>query len=389
MFVNLQSAYAELARTRFELERRADEIEAAHDLFKQVIESMSEALFLIDCSGRVIQANPAARVLLACSEAELVGRSLTEVCGTPEIPSTVQQLIERSPGGTIHQLEITVRTRSNQLIPVSVSCTVVRDRDGKILGMLVIAQDITRRKQVEEALARQAQELARSNAELEQFAYVASHDLQEPLRMMASFAQLLAQEYRGRLGAEADEYIAYIVDGATRMQRLINDLLSYARVGTHGKPFTLLDTTAIVATACTNLRAAIEESGAVITCTQLPAVRGDTTQLVQLFQNLIGNAIKFRADRPLRVDIGAERQGDRWRFWVRDNGIGIEPQYAERVFLIFQRLHSRADYPGTGIGLALCKKIVERHGGRIWIESEPERGCSVYFTLPAHDQGAL
>jgi PAS domain S-box-containing protein len=230
-------------------------------------------------------------------------------------------------------------------------------------------------------LALRAQELARSNAELEQFAYVASHDLQEPLRMVTSFTQLMVDRYGNKLGPDADEFIDYIVDGARRMSRLINDLLEYSRVGTRGKLLGPTDCAAVFEMARDNLRAAIEESGAVVTADPLPTVLGDETQLVQLFQNLIGNSIKFRAGRSIQVHVGAERQDGQWLFRVADNGIGIEPQYAERIFVIFQRLHSRTEYPGTGIGLAICKKIVERHGGRIWVESQVGEGSTFYFLL--------
>jgi PAS domain S-box-containing protein len=230
-------------------------------------------------------------------------------------------------------------------------------------------------------LALRAQELARSNAELEQFAYVASHDLQEPLRMVTSFTQLMVNRYGNKMGPDADEFIDYIVDGARRMSRLINDLLEYSRVGTRGKPLRPTDCSVVFEMARDNLRAAIEESGASVTADPLPTVLGDETQLVQLFQNLIGNSIKFRAGRGIRVHVGAERQDGQWLFRVADNGIGIEPQYAERIFVIFQRLHSRVEYPGTGIGLAICKKIVERHGGRIWVESRAGEGSTFYFLL--------
>jgi two-component system, chemotaxis family, sensor kinase Cph1 len=220
---------------------------------------------------------------------------------------------------------------------------------------------------------------------LEQFAYVASHDLQEPLRMMASFAQLLAKRYKDKLDPDADEFIDHIVEGATRIRRLINDLLSYSRVGRRGRDFAPTDCAAVVGTARANLRAALEESGAVVVTDPLPVIMDDETQLLQLFQNLLGNAIKFRGDTAVVIQIGATRRGNDWVFWVRDNGIGIEPQYAERIFLIFQRLHGRGQYPGTGIGLAIAKKIVERHRGRIWVESEPGKGSTFYFTIPAED----
>ncbi|GAB1540454.1 hypothetical protein NUACC21_31230 [Scytonema sp. NUACC21] len=236
--------------------------------------------------------------------------------------------------------------------------------------------------QLLEQETRQRQELARSNAELEQFAYVASHDLQEPLRMVTSYMQLLERRYKDKLDDQAREFIAYAVDGSRRMQKLINDLLSYSRVSTRGQPFKLVNCNSVVKSALSNLKIAIEESGAVVTQDSLPEIMGDPTQLTQLFQNLIGNAIKFRSEQPPQIHIKVEHMEDNWRFAVSDNGIGIEAQYAERIFIIFQRLHTRDKYPGTGIGLAICKKIVERHGGNIWVKSQPQQGTTFFFTIP-------
>lgn len=250
-----------------------------------------------------------------------------------------------------------------------------------------LEQEVVERKRAQHELVMRARDLASSNAELEQFAYVASHDLQEPLRMVTSFTQLLVNRYRGRLDTDADEFIDYIADGAKRMSRLINDLLEYSRVGTRARPLLPTDSSNIFQLACSNLRIAIEETGATITADPLPMVLGDETQLLQLFQNLIGNAIKFRSGEPVVVHVSAERQKEQWLFRITDNGIGIEPQYAERIFIIFQRLHDRARYPGTGIGLAICKKIVERHGGRIWIDSPPGGGASFCFLLHESEQG--
>jgi signal transduction histidine kinase len=234
--------------------------------------------------------------------------------------------------------------------------------------------EISARRETEAALLR-------SNTELEQLAYVASHDMQEPLRMVASYLQLLAQRYQGQLDADADEFIGYAVDGAKRMQALINDLLAYSRVGTKARPFQPTDCNEIVDIALGNLLLAIKETGALIRVGPLPRLMGDPSQLRQLFQNLIANAIKFRRAEPPTVDISAEPAGDAWRFRVTDNGIGIAEEYHERIFVLFQRLHGRADYPGTGIGLAICKKIVERHGGEISLQSTLGGGTTFFFNI--------
>ena len=226
-------------------------------------------------------------------------------------------------------------------------------------------------------------ELKRSNEELEQFAYVASHDLQEPLRMVTNYLALLRQRYGGKLDTNADEFINFALDGAERMQSLIVGLLSYSRVGTQGKPFEPIACEQVLARALSNLKIAIEESGAVVTHDLLPVIMGDPVQLTQLFQNLISNGVKFRGQQPPLVQVGIERKGHEWQFSIRDNGIGIAAKDFERIFMLFQRLHGRDKYPGTGIGLSFCKKIVERHGGQIWLKSEPGKGTTFFFTLPA------
>ena len=249
-----------------------------------------------------------------------------------------------------------------------------------------LAVELDERRRTEQLLSQYTEDLRHSNAELEEFAYVASHDLQEPLRMVASFTQLLAKRYRGKLDQDADEFIGFAVDGATRMQKLLQDLLAYSRLGTRGKPLVPTDCNVIFDQATANLLPAIEESHAQVTSGPLPTVRGDEVQLVQLFQNLIANALKFRGDQPPVILITAQEDDGAWRFAVQDNGIGIALDHQERIFMIFQRLHHRSEYPGTGLGLALCKKIVGRHGGRLWVESEPGRGATFYFTLPKEMQ---
>jgi PAS domain S-box-containing protein len=275
---------------------------------------------------------------------------------------------------------------------ISVSGEPIFDSEGHFTGYRGVGSDITARKEAEaelkrahDDLARKADELQRSNAELEQFAYVASHDLQEPLRMVSSYTQLLGKRYGDKLQGDAQEFMHYIVDGAARMKQLIEDLLAYSRVGTKGKEFKSVSVEVPLRKAITNLRAAIEESSAAVTWDPLPTVDADEMQLAQLFQNLMGNALKFRGQGVPRIHVSAEEHDGEWHITIADNGIGIEPQYFERIFMLFQRLHTMGEYPGTGIGLAICKKVVERHAGRIWVTSTPGEGSQFHFTLPKRD----
>ena len=238
------------------------------------------------------------------------------------------------------------------------------------------------RKRAQKELARKITELARSNHDLEQFAYVASHDLQEPLRMVAAYTQLLAEKYKGRLDEQADKYIHYAVDGANRMQTLIQDLLAFSRAGKEGMALAPTDCNTLVEAALKNLEAAIHDGQATVNYGGLPTISANGGQLQQVFQNLIGNAIKFRGADPPVIDISADQVGEDWLFAVSDNGIGIAPEHAENIFVVFQRLHTREEYSGNGIGLAICKKIIQRHGGRIWVESQAGQGTTFKFTLP-------
>jgi PAS domain S-box-containing protein len=258
-----------------------------------------------------------------------------------------------------------------------------RNSEGAALYMQGIVMDISERKESEKQLEKMIGELKNSNDELQQFAYVASHDLQEPLRMVASYTQLLGKRYAGRLDPDADEFIAYAVDGCDRMQELIRDLLAYSRAGAGGKVLGEFSSEAALKYALTNLRASIEESGAIVTHDALPTITTDDTQLALVFQNLVGNAIKYRSAKVPHVHVSATRNGgEEWIFSVRDNGLGIDPQYFERIFILFQRLHARSEFKGTGIGLAVCKKMLERLGGRIWVESQPQKGSTFFFALP-------
>jgi light-regulated signal transduction histidine kinase (bacteriophytochrome) len=265
----------------------------------------------------------------------------------------------------------------------------VHDSSGRLLYGIAQVQDITRRKRTEDRLAkvaaeleRRATELERSNADLQEFAYVASHDLSEPLRMVSSYTQLLARRYGEQLDSDAHEFIGFAVDGVNRMQRLIDDLLAYSRAGTQEYRIGPVDTEELVRDTLGGMQATIADAGATIVVDDLPTVRGDEGQLRQLFQNLIGNGIKFRGEAPPRVEVAAEREGSAWRFSVEDNGIGIDPRYAERIFSVFKRLHTRDKYPGSGVGLSICKRIVERHQGRIWVEQGELGGSRFCFTIP-------
>ena len=265
-----------------------------------------------------------------------------------------------------HELEIRVSDRTEELLKANA----------------LLEYELKERRRAEEKLARQAQELARSNAELEQFAYVASHDLQEPLRLISSYTHLLEKRYKGRLDADADEFIGYTVESAARMQRLISDLLAYSRVSMHPRLFDQADLNEALKQALFNLQIAIEENQALITRDNLPVLKVDAVQMAQLFQNLIGNAIKFHGQEAPRIHVSARQAGEMWIIAVKDNGIGIDPRFSDRIFVLFQRLHDRNEYSGTGIGLAICKRIVERHQGKIWVDSEPGQGATFYFTLP-------
>jgi PAS domain S-box-containing protein len=319
---------------------------------------------------------------------------------TPEAGSSLEEVLGSQPEDLVRSSEVWQRALRGEAFTLmeefgdpahgkkfyEVRYFPIADRRGVPLAACRIARDITERKHFENLLFRQSEELARSNAELEQFAYVASHDLQEPLRMVSSYMQLLAERYQGKLDARADKYVGYAVDGAQRMQALISDLLALSRVNSQGGEYRPVGCDTVLQRVLHDLEAAIGESGAVLEGCGLPVVMADEGQLYQLFQNLVGNALKFRSEKPLRIQIKAVPQAGLWLFTVRDNGIGIAPEHAERIFVLFQRLHSRQQYSGTGLGLAISKKIVQRHGGSIWVESEVGQGATFKFTLPMSDQ---
>lgn len=349
--------------------------------YRQIVELAEEGIWVIDRNGLTNYVNHAMARMLGYSELEMFGRPLFEFMDKSEKEKALDH-IERRKQGIGDQHEFKFKSKDGKDIWTHMSTSPVMDSQDNLLSCCALVYNITSRKEAEQQMLQLTEDLKRSNEELEQFAYVASHDLQEPLRAVTSYTQLLAQRYQGNLDDRADKYINYIVDGATRMQQLINDLLAYSRLGTRGQEFEQADCNAVVKQTMCNLQIAIAETKAVITCDAMPTVMADEFQLVQLFQNLVANSIKFcRQDIPL-IHIAACRQESEWVFSVRDNGIGIDPQYADRIFIIFQRLHGRRQYSGTGIGLAMCKRIVERHGGRIWVESQEGKGATFYFTIP-------
>lgn len=421
--------------------RRRDEIGAAALAFDQmadrlqsiivrnqaILRTAAEGIVGLDRDGRVTFANPAAAAMLGTSADALLGRQVAasiapgqnghaadvasargEATGPEPATGTTGAAADHPVSRAL--LRGTVERGSGDLLPcrdgraqaahgagepnaseegqpaarplpIEYVCAPIREAD-EIVGAVLTFRDVTERRAAEQALETRARELARSNADLEQFAYVASHDLQEPLRAVVSYLQLLERRYRAQLDERADRYIGHAVDGARRMQALINDLLTYSRVGRRGEELAPVDAEAMLDRVLASLRVAIEESGATVTHDPLPTVVVDATQFGQLLQNLVGNGIKFRGEDPPRVHVSAEREDDAWLFSVRDNGIGIAPEYRERVFVLFQRLHGRDEYAGTGIGLAVCKKIVERHGGTLWVESAPGGGSTFRFTIP-------
>jgi len=370
------------ADRRFALQELELEASRRHH---QIIETALDAFIGMDSNGQVTDWNAQAESTFGWVRSEAVGRELRELIiphrhGQAH-PQDVHNFLLSGTGPLLNKrIETMALHKDGHEFPIELAITPVMWGEKRSFAAFV--RDVTDRKRAQQELARKIDELARSNAELEQFAYVASHDLQEPLRMVASYTQLLAQRYHGKLDSDAEEFIGFAVDGATRMQTLIQDLLSYSRVTTRGQSFQVTNTATVCTAALRNLQKAIEESAAAISVGNLPEVSADATQLIQVFQNLVGNAIKYRDHRKVEIRIAAKTLDNLAIFSVEDNGIGIEAQYFERIFQMFQRLHTRTEYSGTGIGLALCKKIVERHGGKIWVESKPGDGSRFWFTIP-------
>jgi PAS domain S-box-containing protein len=352
--------------------------------YRGLLEAAPDAMVVVNQAGKIVLLNLQAETQFGYRRDELLGQKMSNIvpAGFPErlvadsLRSAEDALAQQIGTG----IELTARRKDGSEFPIEIMLSPLESAEGVLVTAAI--RDITARKRSEAQLLEKVKELNRSNEELQQFAYIASHDLQEPLRMVASYTALLAKRYKGKLDSDADEFISFAVDGASRMQLLIRDLLAYSRVGLKGRELVETSAENALQQAIRNLRGAIEGSGALVTHDALPSVMADEMQLTQLFQNLVGNAIKYRRAGVPRVHITAAPNGsNKWMFSVRDNGLGIEAQYFERIFGVFQRLHRREEFDGTGIGLAICKKIVERHGGAISVESTLGEGSTFLFPL--------
>jgi len=352
--------------------------------YRGLLEAAPDAMALVNQGGTIVLVNAQTEKQFGYRRDELVGQPVRNIIpeGLAEqlIADVLHSAGDASSQHTHTAIELDGRHKDGKQFPTEIMLSSLKSAEGALVTMAI--RDITTRKQAEALLLQKVEELNRSNEELGQFAYIASHDLQEPLRMVASYTQLLARRYKGRLDADADEFIAFAVDGANRMQRLIQDLLEYSRVGTQGQQLVETSSEAAFEQATANLRGAIDESHAQVTHDVLPRVLADEGQLTQLFQNLVGNAIKYHGSEAPRVHVSSARDGTaKWLFSVQDNGLGIDSKYFDKIFGMFQRLHKREEFDGTGIGLAICKKIVERHGGRISVESRLGHGSTFRFGL--------
>jgi PAS domain S-box-containing protein len=379
---NLAASSTRGAGVRKEAEERLAQIEEGFRLFVSNVKDY--ALLMLDQEGVVVSWNEGAERIEGYRAEEIIGQHFSRFYSAEDVANGKPgfELEEAKRNGRFENEGWRVRKDGSRFL-ANVVITALRDETGELRGFGKITRDMTERRKYEDDLLRKVRQLKYSNDELQQFSYVASHDLQEPLRMVASYTQLLAKRYQGRLDSDADEFIAYAVDGCNRMQRLVEDLLVYSRAANSAADPHEISSENALREALTNLRATIKESGAVVTHDSLPAVTADEARLTQVFLNLVGNAIKYRGAEVPQVHISATKNGsEEWVFSVRDNGLGIEPQYFERIFVLFQRLHGRDEFKGTGIGLTICKKIVERAGGRIWVESQPQKGSTFYFSVP-------
>jgi PAS domain S-box-containing protein len=369
-----------------DLKRTEHALRESEERFRTLLKSLHEGIWALDKDDLTTFVNPRMVEMLGYTEEEMLGKPVF-LFTDEEWMEFCTASLERRRQGVTEQLDVQLRKKDGQRVYALLEASPILDENGNYSGSIAGVQDITERKLAEAKLKQTMAELDRSNKELEQFAYVTSHDLREPLRMMTSFAQSLEKRYKDKLDNTANEYIHFIVDGAARMQRLIDDILIYSRVSTRGLPFEQVEMEKIFQEVLLNLKASLDETEAQITHDPLPVVHADPSQMKQVLQNLIGNALKFyREGSTPCVYLSARKEDKEWLFSVKDNGIGIDPELFGRLFNLFQRLHPPDKYPGTGVGLAVTKKIVQRHGGRIWVESQPEKGCTFHFSLPLTTQ---
>jgi PAS domain S-box-containing protein len=396
----MQTAIEELRVADEEIRRQNEEVRIAYQAlererrrYQELFDFAPDGYIVTDLAGIVQETNQAAQALLQESSQGLVGKPLVIYIAQENRQAFYALLQSLSQDQETRTWEACLQPRTHRSIPVSLTVALMRDPAEGVYGLLWLLRDITLQVQLTEQLRtlnvgletrvqERTADLRRSNEELMQFAYVASHDLQEPLRVITTYIQLLAKRYQNALDAEAEEFIGYVVDGAQRMHRLIQDLLAYSRLQTTERKSEKIPSEQILMNVINDLHETIADTGAVVTHDPLPVVLADASQLGRVFQNLLSNACKFRSKLSPHIHVSAVQEGDKWLFSVRDNGIGLDPQHAERIFVIFQRLHTQREYPGTGMGLAICKKILEQHGGRIWVQSTPGTGSTFYFTLP-------
>lgn len=366
-----------------ERKRAEERLRASEERFRTVFEQGPLGMHIAKPDYHFVVCNQAFRRLVGYSDSELHGLTFMDITHPDDQDTDLDQVQKLIRGEMAsYKMEKRLVSKDGAVRWTDVTRSMLGNADGTQSYFLTMVEDITERKRAETVLKQTLLDLTRSNEDLEQFAYVASHDLQEPLRNVSTCVQLLERENRGNLSPGAEQLIRYAIESAVRMKALIQDLLSYSRISTRGKAFQSTDCEETLHAATENLNSSITESNAEITHDSLPEVKADAVQLMQVFQNLISNAIKFRREEQVRVHVSAFRERNGWVFSVKDNGMGIDPQHLERIFLIFQRLHKRSEYEGTGMGLAIAKKIVERHRGRIWVESQPGIGTTFYFTIP-------